>query len=36
MNMKRLWKGVKNVLGEVWLGIGVAESNRHRSGWGKF
>lgn len=36
MNMKRIWNDVKRFLSEVWLGIRIAESNRHRSGWGKF
>jgi hypothetical protein len=33
--IKRFWKSVKRLFGQIWLGITIAESNRHRSGMGK-
>ncbi len=34
--MKKLFKQIKGILSDIWLGFKIAEENKHKSQWGKF
>lgn len=34
--MKNLFKKIKKVFSDIFLGFKIAEENRHKSQWGKF